>query len=118
MRRFDSAEFARIVLEQEITEAPVVPAMIIQFVKKLSATDLSGPLRTLRWVWSAGSPLESSIQRAFEDLIHPTGCVAQVWGMTELGWVSTFKAPQCGVPGSLGRLLPFVEARLIDSGGR
>ncbi|KAK9490397.1 hypothetical protein V1508DRAFT_399944 [Lipomyces doorenjongii] len=36
----------------------------------------------------------------FEDLIHPTGCVVQIWGMTELGRVSTFKAPARGVAGS------------------
>ncbi|KAK9430259.1 hypothetical protein V1505DRAFT_371657 [Lipomyces doorenjongii] len=95
--RFRLEDFTRAVQDHQITEAPMVPAMITQFVKSLSQTDASGPQRSLRWVWSAGSPLEASIHRAFEDLIHPTGCVAQVWGMTELGWVSTFKAPARGV---------------------
>ncbi|KAK9238771.1 hypothetical protein V1525DRAFT_418218 [Lipomyces kononenkoae] len=118
MARFMRDNFMRIVQDHQITEAPMVPAIITQFVKSLSSADQSGPLRSLRWVWSAGSPLEPSIQRAFEDLIHPTGCVAQVWGLTELGWVSTFKAPQRGIPGSVGMLLPLVEAKIVDDHGQ
>ncbi|KAK9311582.1 hypothetical protein V1524DRAFT_25258 [Lipomyces starkeyi] len=118
MGRFVLASFIGAVQDHQITEAPMVPAMITQFVKSLSPADASGPLRSLRWVWSAGSPLEESIHRAFEDLIHPTGCIAQVWGMTELGWVSTFKAPARGVAGSVGMLLPFVESKIVDDQGQ
>ncbi|KAK9427633.1 hypothetical protein V1505DRAFT_27730 [Lipomyces doorenjongii] len=118
MGRFSLTAFIRAVQDHQITEAPMVPAMITQFVKSLSPADASGPLRSLRWVWSAGSPLEASIHRAFEDLIHPTASVAQVWGMTELGWVSTFKAPARGVAGSVGMLLPFIQAKIVDDQGQ
>ncbi|KAK9367903.1 hypothetical protein V1509DRAFT_624725 [Lipomyces kononenkoae] len=118
MSRFGRADFIRIVQNHQITEAPMVPAIIAQFVKSLSPADVSGPFRSLRWVWSAGSPLEPSIHRAFEELIHPTGCVAQVWGLTELGWISTFKAPARGIPGSVGMLLPFVEAKIVNDQGQ
>ncbi|KAK9342700.1 hypothetical protein V1522DRAFT_395026 [Lipomyces starkeyi] len=99
MGRFLLASFIGAVQDHQITEAPMVPAMITQFVKSLSPADASGPLRSLRWVWSAGSPLEESIHRAFEDLIHPT-------------------APARGVAGSVGMLLPFVESKIVDDQGQ
>jgi long-subunit acyl-CoA synthetase (AMP-forming) len=35
----------------------------------------------------------------------------QLYGMSELGWVTAFRSRKHGKPGSVGRLLPGVELR-------
>ncbi|KAK9312637.1 hypothetical protein V1524DRAFT_456310 [Lipomyces starkeyi] len=95
------SRFIRVVQDHQITEAPMT-RLLVPFAH----------------FGGSGRPLEPSIHRAFEDLIHPTGSVAQVWGLTELGWVSTFKAPARGIAGSVGMLLPFVERKIVNDQGR
>lgn len=68
-------------------------------------------LKSLQLVWSAGAPLTESLQDQFYRLLKPAARVIQVWGMTEAGWISTFLWPEKDHSGSVGRLLPGLEAK-------
>ena len=37
----------------------------------------------------------------------------QLWGMSELGWVTAFIYPEADHSGSVGRLLPNVRAKYV-----
>ena len=68
-------------------------------------------LKSLQLVWSAGAPLTESLLGQFYRLLNPAARVIQVWGMTEAGWISTFLWPEKDHSGSVGRLLPSMEAK-------
>jgi len=109
MRRFDLARYVAFIKEYNITETPMVPAMINSIVKSTLISESS--LQSLRLVWSAGAVLDEKLQDQLYRLLEPSARVVQVWGMTEVGYITTFLYPENDHTGSVGRLLPGVEAR-------
>ena len=93
----------------DITEILLVPPMIVNFVS--TTTGPKNFLKRIRFVWCGGAPLEAVIVKKMYKLLAPDACIAQVYGMTEAGWISTLKWPERDESGSVGRLLPNVEAK-------
>lgn len=87
----------------------MVPSIMNSIVKQPSLGSIS--LLSLRLVWTAGAPLDERTQSQMYRLLVPSARVIQVWGMTEIGWITTFKWPEKDHTGSVGRLLPGMEAR-------
>jgi len=108
MSRFELYKFTKYIHRYGITETAVVPPMVAGFVKGGISPHL---LESLRVLWCAGSPLSQALNESMYELLHESAIVSQVWGMTELGWVSTFQWPERDMSGSVGRLLPNMEAR-------
>ena len=92
----------------EITETAMVPPMMIAFVMKPISKEY---LRNLQFVWCAGAPLDVSIMSQMYGLLASDARIAQVWGLTECGWVTTFLYPEKDCSASVGRLLPNTEAK-------
>lgn len=109
MRRFDIAEYVALIQKHGITETPMVPAMINSIVKNESSSKSS--LQSLRLVWSAGAVLDEKLQDQMYRLLEPSARVVQIWGMTEAGYITTFLYPENDHTGSVGRLLPGIEAK-------
>lgn len=109
MRRFEQQRYLSIVHQYEITESPLVPAILNALMK--GETTTRELLASLRLVWCAGSPLDERAQDAFFRLLAPAARVVQVWGMTESGWITTFLWPDTDHTGSVGKLLPGMEAK-------
>lgn len=74
-------------------------------------------LRCLRMLWCGGAPLSVRDQNSLSDLCHPEARFSQVWGLTEMGWITTTHYPEKDRSGSVGRLLPGNEAMIIDEQG-
>ena len=114
MRRFELAKYLMVIHKYKITETPMVPAMmdiIIRDWPSVRPRYFRNPLSTLKLVWCAGSPLNGRTQEEFYRLLDPSARVLQNWGMTEAGWITTFRWPEKDLTGSVGRLLPGMEAR-------
>lgn len=109
MRRFDLKRYLAIIDYYQITETPMVPPMMLIILKAAPAAE--GFLKSLRLVWSAGAPLGHSVQDQMYTLLTPSARIVQVWGMTETGWITTFSWPEMDHTGSVGRLLPGMEAK-------
>lgn len=103
MRRFDTKQFVEDIEKFHITETPMVPAMIVAILN--SPITQRKHLQSLRYVWSAGSPLRASTQAEFKSLLAPEAKVSQVWGMTETGWALFFSWPEGDDTGSVGRVM-------------
>ncbi|MCJ1422163.1 hypothetical protein MMC29_000042 [Sticta canariensis] len=114
MPRFSMSQFISIVERFGITEVLLVPPMIVEFVTSTCSKDF---LKYIRFVWCGGAPLDSAIVKKMYRLLAADACIAQVYGMTEAGWISTLKWPERDESGSVGRLLPNVEAKLINERG-
>ena len=111
MRRFDLATFLHHIHDYEVAEVPIVPTMVVSILK--SQHKIHKLLRPLRTVWCAGSPLPQLTQNDFYRLLRPNARLLQTYGMTEAGWVSTFLWPEKDHSGSVGRILPGLEARFV-----
>lgn len=115
MRRFDIAAFLESTRRFQVTEIPLVPTMLIAMLT--SPRTAKKDLQSLRSVYVAGSPLRSSTQMDFQSLLHPDALVTQVWGMTETGWATMFFWPESDDTGSVGRLIPSMNGKLLAEDG-
>lgn len=104
------SQFINAVEHFDITEVLLVPPMIVSFVTSTSPKTF---LKHIRFVWCGGAPLDGAIVKQMYRLLAPDACIAQVYGMTEAGWISTLKWPERDESGSVGRLLPNVEAKSV-----
>lgn len=108
MPRFSMSQFISTVERFGITEVLAVPPLLVTF---LTATIPKTFLKHIRFVWCGGAPLDGTTVKKMYKLLAPDACIAQVYGMTEAGWISTLKWPERDDSGSVGRLLPNVEAK-------
>jgi acyl-CoA synthetase (AMP-forming)/AMP-acid ligase II len=112
MPRFDLEEFLRVLQEQRITRALLVPPILLALAKhpRVASYDLSA----LELIGSGAAPLDAGLERACAERI---GCpVVQGYGLTE---TTTAVSTTAGAPlgprrGSVGVLLPDTEARIVD----
>lgn len=113
MARHRTREFIDYIERYQITETAIVPPIVQSIFDETPDAVTAGAqsLSTLRCVWCAGAPLSARLQSQMEAALHSEARFAQVWGLTEIGWISTFKFPSKGVPGSVGRLMPGMEAK-------
>ena len=108
MPRYSMHNFVSAIEAFGINEVLLVPPMIVSFVTSSGSKDF---LSNIRFIWCGGAPLESNIVKKMYRLLAPDACIAQVYGMTEAGWISTLKWPERDESGSVGRLLANVEAK-------
>ena len=52
-------------------------------------------------------------QNQLVAMLDSSALVSQVWGMTEIGWITSFHFPERDRTGSVGKLLPNIEARSV-----
>ena len=108
--KFDPQQFLTVMQDQKITWAPIVPPIIL-FLAKHPIVD-QFDLSHLRQIYCAAAPLDAETQSAAQKRL---GChVLQGYGMTELSPVSHLCTPTMTKPGSVGKLLPNLQARIVD----
>ena len=113
MRRFDIKQYLEAIEHFAVTETALVPAMIYGILKSPLAT--KQVLKSLRYLWSAGSPLRESTQKDFQALLSPEAKISQVWGLTEVGWATASFWPDGNNSGSVGRPIPGLTVRYAAS---
>ncbi|EXJ93290.1 hypothetical protein A1O1_01682 [Capronia coronata CBS 617.96] len=113
--RFVLQDFLQAVDTHEITDTPLVPPIIAALNQLPHAQ--RHLLRSLRYVICAGAPMPASVQTEVYKVLSKSAVVAQCWGTTEAGWHTLFDWNVKDTSGSVGRLLPNVQMRLVDVGG-
>lgn len=91
-----------------INELMLVPPIIREITTKTISEQWP---RHIRFVFCGGAPLDCGSIGKLYGLLAPDACLAQVYGMTEAGWISTLKWPERDESGSVGKLLSNVEVR-------
>jgi len=114
--RFNLEAFAFAIHAFSITETAVVPPIITALLK-LDPTQNS-PLRSLRYIACAGAPMNAEVQARLYSRLSSNAIIAQCWGMTEIGLASTFRFDEKDMSGSVGRLLPNMELKIVDENGQ
>ncbi len=114
--RFAPADVARVLVEHRVSTVAGVPSMFRSLLD-LPAAELRTATASLRLCTSGGAPLP---ERWLARFTEATGLpIHEGYGLTEAAPVLTTN-PLGGTPkpGSVGRALPGVELRLVDSDGR
>ncbi|KAL8698837.1 MAG: hypothetical protein Q9201_006351 [Fulgogasparrea decipioides] len=115
MRRFDLPTYLASIRRFQITEIAMVPTMLVAVL--MSPLTKKDDLQSLCSVWVGGSPLRSSTQTDFQALLRADARVTQVWGMTETGWTTMLFWPERDNTGSVGRLIPGMNSKLVAEDG-
>ncbi|KAF3401574.1 putative acyl-coenzyme A synthetase [Penicillium rolfsii] len=113
MRRFDLEEYLNTVEKYDITDLAMVPPIVIAIL--MSPVSQKRPfLRKVRLAACGAAPLDKDVQARFRSLMGDESPFNQVWGMTETSCVATmFRYPEHDNTGSVGRLIPNLEAKLV-----
>ena len=108
--RFDLEQFLRVIQDQKVTQAYVVPPIVLALAKHplVDAFDLS----SLRRVISGAAPLTAELAAEAAERI---GCeVAQGYGLTETSPVTHATPPGRHKAGSIGVAISNTEVRIVD----
>ncbi|KAH8676590.1 hypothetical protein BGZ60DRAFT_260185 [Tricladium varicosporioides] len=117
MNRYHPEDYLQFLERYQITETTMVNPIVFNLFS-LPSSQIKC-LSSLRFVWCGGVTLDASVQDKLQGILHSDATVAQVWGMSEIGWVTTVKYDREleNMAGSVGRLLPNMEARILDQSG-
>jgi acyl-CoA synthetase (AMP-forming)/AMP-acid ligase II len=110
--RFDVGEFFALIERHRVTVLVVPPPVMALLARRplADAHDLS----SLEMIASGGAPLGANLQRAVAERF-PKASVGQAWGLTETAVGATMPERGFGtVPGSVGRVMPNTELRVVD----
>jgi 4-coumarate--CoA ligase len=117
MRRFELESWLRNIQRFQITEANMVPPMVIQVINSPLTKKYS--LSSIRNSWVGAAPLAAEPQARYKALLRPDTPFNQVWGMSETSCIATMvHYPEHDPTGSVGRFLPNHDAKLVDDEGR
>jgi len=113
--RFDLQQYLRVVQDHRVTRAYLAPPMVLALANAADVEEYD--LSTLRLALCGAAPLDVDVTLRAERRL---GClIRQGYGMTEAS-PGTHVTPDdeyaTTPPGSIGRLLPNTEARLVDPG--
>jgi long-chain acyl-CoA synthetase len=117
MPRFDAEEFLRIIHEQKIDNAFMVPTMFTRLLKLPEQVRKSYDVSSLRHIIHAAAPCPAEVKRAMIEWFGPV--IYEFYGSTESGAV-TFASSEDALkkPGTVGKISPGAELRFLGDGGR
>ncbi|KAL4864997.1 hypothetical protein BDV12DRAFT_200538 [Aspergillus spectabilis] len=117
MRRFDLPVFLSTFQKYSITDLTLVPPIAIAVLMN-QLTHTQPFLKSVRMATCGAAPLDKDVQARIRALLGEGAPFTQVWGMTETSCIAmNFPYPEGDETGSVGRLIPNVEAKLVNDSG-
>lgn len=109
--RFIPQKIVRLLREHRPTVLVAIPSMYnaLLYAKDATADDF----RSLRYTVSGGEPLPSSVRDRFKDRFGIT--INEGYGLTETSPVTNWCRPHEYRAGSVGRPIPRIDQRVVDS---
>lgn len=112
MPRFDLEQFLQIVQEHKATVLNLVPPIILALAKHPSVNNYD--VSSIRLIGSGAAPLGLELEKACSERL---GCtIYQGYGLTEVAGASHVNSATDGSskPGSVGKVIPNTESKIID----
>ncbi|KAL4914848.1 hypothetical protein BDW62DRAFT_204212 [Aspergillus aurantiobrunneus] len=117
MRRFDLPTFLETVEKYQVTDMVFVPPIAIAILMS-QLTHTRPFLKSVRTAVCGAAPLDKDVQARIQALLGEGTPFTQVWGMTETSCVATkFPYWEDDKTGSVGRLIPNLQAKLVNDAG-
>ncbi len=119
MRRFELEPWLQNITRYNITEVNIVPMMVVNLLASGLLESGKYSLQALRNAWAGSAPLDKQTQARFKKYLRPDTPFNQAWGMSETTCIATwFYYPEQDFTGSVGRLLPGCDAKVVDEHGK
>jgi long-chain acyl-CoA synthetase len=117
MPRFDAEEMLALIEKHRIDTVFMVPTMFVRLLKLPADARARYDLSSLRFIIHAAAPCPADVKAAMIAWWGPI--IHEFYGGTETGPV-TFATSEDAIrkPGSVGRLSPGAEIRVVDEAGR
>jgi long-chain acyl-CoA synthetase len=117
LEKFDAPHLFAAVGLHRATIFTGVPTMYAMLADYAAATGRAGDLASLRLAISAGAGLPAATAQRWKDLFGMP--ISEMYGMSEIAPVAGYHVGRGDAlrPGSVGRLAPGVEARIVDDAG-
>ncbi|KAH8724444.1 hypothetical protein GQ44DRAFT_773078 [Phaeosphaeriaceae sp. PMI808] len=116
MRRFELELFLAGIEKHQITGLGLVPPLVIAIINSPLSKEYS--LKSVKAAAVGAAPLDAGSQRRMRKLLAPDATFTQVWGMTETtSAITLFYYPEADDTGSVGRLMPNTDIKLLDADG-
>lgn len=114
IKRFDDVLFPKAIQDFNITETFAPPPLLLRLVDNPTAHK---QIQSLRNIYCGGAPLVPELRARIDNIYlrNPAGPprIAQVWGMTEGGWFTTFHFGENDTTNSVGRPIRGYEMRVV-----
>ncbi|KAF9806749.1 hypothetical protein IEO21_08558 [Rhodonia placenta] len=114
--RFNFVEMLKSIERYRVNVLPVVPPQVVLLCKHSDVKNYD--LRSIRLLISGAAPLSAELITQLSQIL-PSASIGQGYGMTEV--VGSIAFPQMeqkiGTPGSAGRLVPGMIARVVHPDG-
>lgn len=114
--RMDVADMAEAIASGALTTVSMVPTAFQRLLEHVEARQLSMSNHRLRYLSSAGAPLDPALKARVEQLFGPI--LVNGYGMTECAPVCRSAPGDTGPTGCIGRPDEGIDFRLVDEGGR
>ena len=116
MERFDAEEFLRIVEEDRIEVAYLVPIMYVRLLKLPASVRDRFDLSSLRFISSTGAPCPPEIKARMIEWLGPV--VYETYASSEVGMITLADSDQAmRKPGTAGKPVGPAEIRILDEKG-
>ncbi|OCL05746.1 amp dependent CoA ligase [Glonium stellatum] len=112
MRRYHPSHFIKCIVNFQITETYMAPPVLIGLPQSPLCT--KDAMRSIRQIWMGGAGVKYVNMLPMYERLAPEARIMQVWGMTEVGWVTTFPFPELSRDDSVGRVLDGFKVQIID----
>ncbi|KAK8973460.1 hypothetical protein V6N11_064703 [Hibiscus sabdariffa] len=117
LERFDFEQMLRAVEKYKVTCMPVSPPLVLAFVKSELTKKYDLSSLQVQGLGCGGAPLGEDIAQRFKEKF-PNVRMVQGYGLTEtVGGATNFREweeAEAGGYGSVGRLVPNMEAKIVD----
>ena len=115
MKKYDFEVLKRYVDKYKVSMLFLAPPIWNRIVNEWHPKELVN----IRWALSGGSPMPLPLQRRVNENLPSGTYLLPNWGMTELVCAATqFSSEELDEEGSVGRLVPRMEAIVVDESGK
>lgn len=116
MRRFELEPFLANIEKFKVTELYIVSAMAVAIAMSPLLQKYS--LKSIRQAQAGAAPLSKETQAAVRSHLSPGAPFTQIMGMTEVSCtLSWLDYPEDDVTGSVGRIRPGIDVKIVDDQG-
>lgn len=118
VKRFELESYLAMVQKHEITEGAFVPPMVHMIISSPLMEKYS--LKSIRLGHTGAAPLDPGSQARLKKFLRDDTTLTQVWGMTETSCTCSMTPWTEGheTTGSVGKMLPNTDAKLVDDDGK
>ena len=116
MQNFDLSMFCKLIQDYKVNVIPIVPPIVLSLVNNYNNPNYSQyDLSSLQFCLITAAPLSEELAENFTYMFNVP--IRPCYGLTETTTMTHLVETDDIVPGSIGKILPNIECKIIDEKG-